>query len=439
MSEKIQQRRRTFFHLALPNIVANLAVPIAGLIDVAILGHLPNLAPLAGVALASIIFDYAYTGCNFLRMSTTGLVAAATGAEDFDESAATFARSMVVGFAIGLMLVLMQMPIVTGAFHLLQGGEAVEEAGRAYFHARIWGAPATMGIYVITGWLLGQGYARSALVVSLGLNGFNILFNMFYVLYLEWGAFGVGLGTMQAEVMAFFLGLICVTRVWKPHPSLRDLEIWRATAFRKLLALQSNLLVRTLCLMTTFAVFTNYSAKMGTVVLAANTILLRLLNTASYFIDGFAFALETMAGKAAGAAKTQELFELLKMALRWNIVCVFGFVMVFMMADDLILSLLNQHPEVIEQGVAYMPWVAAILLLSGFAYIYDGFFIGLTRGDLLMKSMLAATLVGFLPLAWWSSARESNLLLWLAMACFMGMRALGLGIFTVGRFKERLF
>jgi MATE family multidrug resistance protein len=438
MQDQIKRQRKTFLYLAIPNIVSNLAVPVAGLIDIAILGHLDNLAPLAGVALASIIFDYAYTGFNFLRMSTTGLTAAASGAKDLQESAAIFARSLVIGIAIGLSLVMLQQPIADGAFALLQGEAAVEEAGRAYFHARIWGAPATMMVYVMIGWLLGQGYARSALVISLALNGFNVIFNVIYVLYFGWGAYGVGLGTMQAEIAACLVAAFCVYRVWREHPHLKTVTLFQREAFRTLMVLQSNLLIRTFCLMTAFAIFTNASAKLGTVVLAANTILLRLLNTASYFIDGFAFALETMAGKAAGARRRDELLASLNLALRWNILCVAGFACIFLFAAEPILGWLNGHEEVIVQGTAFMPWVAAILLLSGFAYIYDGFFIGLARGDLLMKSMLFATLIGFLPLAYWSMVQSSNMLLWLAMGSFMACRAFSLGVFTVGRAKARL-
>lgn len=438
MNNAVTQRRRTFFQLALPNIAANLAVPIAGLIDIAMLGHLQDLAPLAGVALASVIFDYAYTGCNFLRMSTTGLTASAAGAGDASESAAIFARSLIIGVAIGLVLVALQLPIANGAFQLLHGEPAVEAAGRTYFSARIWGAPATLAVYVMSGWLLGHGYARSALLISLALNLFNVLFNVIYVLYFEWGAFGVGLGTMQAEVMACMVALGCVYRAWGKHPSLRCVPIFEAGSFRKLLVLQSNLLVRTFCLMTAFALFISYSAKFGTVVLAANTILIRLLNTASYFIDGFAFALETMAGKAFGAKKQDELFESLKMALRWNGVTVFAFALLFLFGSEPILRLLNSHAEVVAKGTAFMPWIAGILLISGFAYIYDGFFIGLARGDLLMKSTLVAALIGFFPLAFWSSLEQSNVLLWTAMACFMGFRAVGLGIFTVGPLKLKV-
>ena len=176
-----RKHRREFFALAGPNIVSNLAVPVAGLVDIAILGHLDDIAPLAGVALATVIFDFAYTGCNFLRMSTTGLVAAAHGSGDLRASATVFFRSLLIALLVGVGLLAGQVLLADGAFYLLQGGAEVEEAGRAYFHARIWGAPATLCSYVCLGWLLGNGYARIALQVSLLLNGMNVVLSALLV------------------------------------------------------------------------------------------------------------------------------------------------------------------------------------------------------------------------------------------------------------------
>ena len=186
--------------LAVPNVLTNLTLPLAGLVDLAILGHLEDVTPLAGVALGTLIFDFAYWGFAFLRMSTTGLAAHALGAGDAEASAGVFFRSFGLAMLCGLLLITLRGPLALVGFYLLQGEPAVEQAGAAYFYARIWGAPATLGGYVIVGWLLGRQKARAALVYSIVLNGSNIVLDWLLVYKLGWGAAGAGYATMIAEV-----------------------------------------------------------------------------------------------------------------------------------------------------------------------------------------------------------------------------------------------
>ncbi len=419
-------RQRAFWTLAAPNVLANLSIPLASLIDAALLGRLDRIEPLAGVALAGLIFDYAYWGFGFLRMGVTGLTARAYGAGDVAASAGVFYRSLLLAMVFGSLMAASSGLIGDLGFWLLQGGPEVEAEGRAYFEARIWGAPAALGGYVTIGWLLGRQRAKAALWITLVLNGVNIALDWLFIFKLGWGSRGAGLATMIAECSAFALGLWLVRLHWRGHPRFR-LTFWRdRAAFGALLRLQADLMLRTFCLITAFSLFTNLSAMFGAVTLAANAVLLRLLNAAAFFIDGYAFALESLAGHSAGAGDESGVRRALRTALEWNVVTAAVFILGFVTAGRSLIGVIIANPAAVDAAVARLPYVCVALALSGFAYIYDGLFIGLTRGKLLRQSMLAALILGFLPFAAAAWRLKQPDWLWWGMISFMAWRAVTL-------------
>jgi multidrug resistance protein, MATE family len=430
MSKPLTHRR--FLALAIPNVLTNLTVPLAGLLDMAFLGHQSTVLPLAGVALATVIFDYLYWSFGFLRMGTTGLIAGAYGADNRREQAAVFWRALLLAMAIGLLMLLLQAPIGMAAFALLQGGEQVEQAGNAYYHARIWGSVPALGVYVCAGWLLGRQHPGYALLVATALNGINIALDWWFILHLGWGAAGAGAATAIAEWCAFILALWFIRRIWRGHlprvpwEALREMEPVLA-----MLRLSGNLMLRTFCLITTFAIFTNFSASMGSVVLAGNALLLRFLTTAAYGIDGFAFALESLAGYYQGAGQTALRKAALAMALRWSLLIIGVFVLLLGWQAPVLLGWLTIHQPVIDHGLSYLPYVQALIAIAGFAYIYDGYFVGLAKGDTLRNSMLVALVVGFAPWLAIVAYQPSVALLWWSMLSFTAMR--GLTLFWAAR------
>jgi len=424
---KTTVRHGMLLKLAIPNIITNLTVPLAGLVDVAILGHLEDKSPLAGVALGSLIFDYLFWTCGFLRMSTTGLTAQAEGAGDLSRSAAVFLRAFWTGIAIGTAILIAQSGIITLGFALLEGEAAAESAGRAYVAARIWSAPATLATMAVTGWLLGRHRVRAVLMVTATFNGLNIVLDYLFIVRFGWGAAGAGYATLSAELIALLVGLLLVRRNWKGHPIPAFGAIWQKGELLETFGLQANIMVRTFCLITAFSLFTNLSARLGTTVLIANTILLRLLNTCAYFIDGFSYSLEALAGRFAGAGDADAVRQALKLSLIWNISLVLFCNLVFLIAGGRVVGLLTIHESVIETAVVYMPYMCVALLFSGFAYIYDGLFLGLSRGKLLRNAMAASLLIGFAPFMIAAVVTEQAIYLWLAMIAFMIMRALTLG------------
>lgn len=423
---------RRFLGLAVPNVLTNLSVPLAGLIDMAFLGHQDTVLPLAGVALATVIFDYLYWSFGFLRMGTTGLVAGAYGSGNREEQAAIFWRALLLGGLIGLLMLALQAPIGHAAFALLHGEDAVEEAGRAYYAARIWGSIPALGIYVCTGWLLGRQHPGYALALATLLNGLNILLDWWFILRLGWGAAGAGASTAIAEWCAFLFGLWLIRRIWRGGlPRVPWAAIRARGAFAPMLRLSGNLMLRTFCLITTFAVFTNYSASLGGVVLAGNAILLRFLTTAAYGIDGFAFALESLAGYYHGAGAHRLRDAALRMALKWSLLMVALFVALLWWQAPLLIGLLTIHGDVVRHALDYLPYLMALVAIAGFAYVYDGYFIGLAQGHVLRNSMLVALVAGFAPWLLVIGDKPSVALLWWAMLSFTALR--GLTLFQASR------
>jgi MATE family multidrug resistance protein len=307
----------------------------------------------------------------------------------------------------------------------------VEAQAAVYFYARIWGAPTTLGGYVLVGWLLGRQRARAALISSAVMNGVNIILNWLLIYVLGMGAAGAGYATMAASVSAFICGLFLVRHYWDGDPgfALRFLR----SGWRNLLGFQANIFVRTFCLVLSFALFTNTSAMFGTVVLAGNTVLIRLLNAVAWFIDGYAFALESLAGKYAGAGDERAVRRSLNLSLVWNTVTVVLFILGFAFFGGQIIGGLTKHQDVIDHGVRYLPWVCICLVFSGFAYIYDGYFIGLAKGKILRNSMVLSTLLGFIPFVSLAVMWQIPVLLWWGMSVFMLLRALTLGYHSRGR------
>ena len=417
---------RRFFRLTFLNILANVAVPLAGLVDTAMLGHLDDIRFLAGVALASVVFDLLYWTFGFLRMGTTGVTAQALGRRDTTEVHLTLYRGVAFGVAAGVFLWLLRAPLEDLGFLLLSGEAGVEAAGRDYFGARIWAAPATLVNFAFLGWFLGREESGRALALTLTAALSNVGFNYLFIVRLGWAAYGAGVATAlsQALMLGLALGLFFRGSDRIPWRWPRVLDRDRLAAFFRL---NRDILLRTLCLVGAFAVFTNFSSILGTGVLAANAILLRLQNLAAYLIDGAAFATESLAGIFRGADRPGDLRRLIRLAMATGVVFALVFLAGLAAAPSFVLGLLTSHAEVVAAGGVFAPWLGPVLLLGAVAFVYDGLFLGLTAGRALRNTMLLSSLGVFLPLAMWAVVRESNHLLWLAMAAFMAARAGTLG------------
>ena len=425
-----------FWRLAIVNILSNLMVPLASLVDVAFLGHLTEIRHLAGVAIATILFNYIYWTFGFLRMGTTGLTAQAMGRNEADQVILTLLRNGAIALTLGIIILTLQQPIREIGFRLLKADSGVIEAGQAYYNALIWGAPATLLNFVLLGWFLGKEQGTKVFLFSLVNSGANIIFDYLYIV--RWGqeSAGAGIATAISQYITLLLGLILVWREIPWSSVQKNLEnIINISALKATFSLNRDILIRTIALVSTFAIFTNLSASMGTSILAANTLLLQVVTLSAYFIDGIAFATESIAGNLQGQGRTEKLMPLLKLAGGSSLLAGLSIAIAFSLFTQPLFSLLTSHLEIVKLVGNYVWWLLPILGFGSIAYMLDGYFLGLTAGKILRQSTLIATLLGFAPMAivaWYTHRSD---LLWLALALFMAARSITLGLEVKRRFS----
>ena len=416
---------RRFARLTLYNILANVTVPLASLVDTALLGHLDDIRFLAGVALAAVLFEYVYWTFGFLRMGTTGTTAQALGRGDEPETYRVLYRSLLVAWALGVVILLLWWPLRELGFALLSSTTEVEAAGRAYFDARVWAAPAVLSNFALLGWFLGREDGRSALVMALVANLANVALDYLFIMRLGMAARGAGLATALGQCLMLVAALAILFSRYRPR-RWRWREVLDRASLLRLFRLNRDILLRTVALITAFAVFINFSAMLGTAVLAANAILQRLQSLVAYLIDGAAFAIESLAGIFRGERRQDQLDRVRRLALVWGVAFTLPFLALLLLAPRPVYRLLTSHEPTLDLAITYGPWLAPTLLVGALAYVYDGLFLGLTAGRPLRNSMLASTLLVFLPLALVAVRLESNHLLWLGMFGFMVARAASL-------------
>ena len=418
-----------FFGLALVNILSNLMVPLASLVDLAFLGHLSDIRHLAGVSLATVLFNYIYWTFGFLRMGTTGTTAQARGSGNNREVQQICLRNGLIALAIATFILILQYPLREIGFTLLSATPEVKASGISYYNSLIWGAPATLINFVLIGWFLGLEFGGKVLLLSVVNKGTNILLDYLFIVRWGWESGGAGFATAISQYVTLMVGIVFVARLI-PFSTIPRLikGIWQPEVIMATFILNRDILIRTFSLISTFAVFTNLSSYLGTLVLATNTLLLQVVTLAAYFIDGLAFATESLAAYSYGEGNQQQLKVLVKLSGIISVTLGLIFALVFCLFPTPLFSLLTNHLEVIDNIGSYVFWLIPVLAFGGMAYMLDGYFLGLTQGSLLRNSTLIASVGGFLPFAivgWWLN---SSHVLWLGLAMFMAARAITLGM-----------
>lgn len=417
-----------FTRLAIVNMLSNLMVPLAGLLDVAFLGHLADIHHLAGVALATVLVNYLYWTFGFLRMGTTGPTAQAVGRNDSNAVLLIGLRNGCLALCIGLIIVLMQQPLGHLGFSLLSAEANVKASGMTYYHALVWGAPATLLNYVLIGWFLGRGQSSKVLLLSAIGNGAKVLLD--YLLIVQWGwlSMGAGYATAWSQFLMMAIGLLLVGWEFGFKPiGVGWRELVNAIALKKAFLLNSEILVRSFALISTFALFTNLSSVLGTEVLTTNAVLLEVVTFAAFFIDGLAFATESWAGVLHGRGTTDGLVRLLWVSGIASLGLGLGVAIACLIAPVSLFSLLTNHKDVVDHLRQYVIWLLPVLGFGSIAYMLDGYFLGLTSGQVLRNAAITALLLGFAPMAAIAFYYRSNHLLWLSLALFMGARVVTLG------------
>lgn len=412
--------------VALPIIIANVSTPLIGIVDTAVLGQLGNPSYIGAVAIGAMIFNMLYWAFSFLRMGTTGLTAQAEGSGDRDEVAATLVRALLVAGACGAVLVALQWPISKIAFLLIDGSQPVETGAASYFTYRIWSAPAALANFALLGWFIGRGRTTTVLLLQIILNGSNAALDALFVLGFDWGVDGVAIGTLIAEILAAACGLWLARRMLRHAGATISREhTLRPAALKRILSVNTDIMIRTVCVLFAFAWFTAKSAQIDDVVLAANAILLNFTYLAAYFLDGFAFATETLVGQAIGAGTRERFRRAVLLSCLWALVVSVVITAGFFLFGGFYIDLLTINPEVRAAARDYMFWAAIIPVAGVACYQLDGIFVGATRtAD--MRNMMMASLAIYL-VAWYVlTAAYANHGLWAALIVFLLARALTL-------------
>lgn len=414
------------WRLAGPIILSNVSVPLLGIVDTAVMGHLDQAYYIGAVAVGAMVFSYVYWGFGFLRMGTTGLVAQAFGAGDSDEVRAILGRALLLAAALALAIIALQWLLINGALWFIEASAEVESLARVYFDIRLYAAPAALANYAVLGWLLGLQRAKSALMLQVFMNGLNIVLDITFVMGLGWGVEGVALATAISEYAAAGVGLLlCLRALEVMGGNWSRAQLLDAAKLRRLLAVNGDIFIRTLCLVTAFAYFTSQGAKMGDMLLAANAVLMNFQLFLGFALDGFAFAAEALIGAAIGAGNRRQLTEAVKATTIWAGISAAVFMLVYWLAGNGIIALITDIPEVKAEAGRYLWWAIASPLVSVWSFQLDGIYIGATRTKAMRNGMMLS-LAAFLAAVWLLVPLWGNHGLWLAFYGFMIMRTLTL-------------
>ncbi len=387
---------RRVLAIALPIVIANATVPILGAVDTAVVGQMGQAAPIGAVGIGAVILASVYWVFGFLRMGTTGLVAQAHGRGHADEVAAHLARALMIAALAGLALIALQAPLTRAAFALAPASPEVEALARDYLAIRIWGAPATIALYALTGWLIALERTRAVLAIQVLMNGMNVALDLWFVLGLGWGVKGVAAATLIAEVAGLALALWLARAALRPMPRT---TLFDRARLAELWSVNRDILLRSVLLQASFTGFIFLGARWGDVTLAANQILIQFLNITAYALDGFAFAAETLVGQAIGARRPDRLRRAAGLTAQWGVGGAAALGAAFWLGGPVVIDMMTTAPEVRAAARALLPWIAAAPLIGIAAWMFDGIFIGATLTREMRNAMALSVAVYVAALA----------------------------------------
>jgi putative MATE family efflux protein len=413
---------KAVFRLAVPMMVAYISVPLVGVIDTAVIGQLGDAALLGGIAVGAIVLDVVYSSFNFLRSGTTGLTAQAVGAEDGREVTAVLFRAMILAVVSGLLVVLLQLPILALSTALMQPGASVLPPMRDYLLIRIWASPFGLANFVLFGWFVGRGRSVIVLAVQTLYAGLNIGLSIWFVLGLHLGVAGVAWGSVLAELVTALVQAAIALKLlpFADMPSLR--RILDRQGFARLLGVNRDIMIRSFSLIFSFAFFTRQGAQFGAVILAANAVLMHFFLVGGYFLDGFATAAEQLSGRAVGARFRPAFERVVRLTTLWGVGTAAALSLVYFLVGPWIIDVMTTAPDVRATARQFLVWAVLTPLAGVVAFQMDGVFIGATWSRDMRNMMLVSVLV---YLAAWAVLTPlfGNHGLWAALLIFLGARS----------------
>lgn len=423
---------RQVLALALPMVLSNITVPLLGLVDAAVIGHLEHAWYLGGVALGSTVISVAFWLLGFLRMSTTGLTAQALGREDTEQLARVLLQGLMMAWLFAAGVLLLHQPLAEPIFSLSSASDEVKHYAGQYFSLRIWSAPAALANYVLLGWLLGMQNGRAPMWMVITTNLANILLDLLFVVGLGWKVEGAALASVIADYTGLVTGLLFVWRSWRHRriPPVMTLLLGEQSGrwldgLGRFIRLNKDIFLRSLCLQAAFSFMTFRAAGYGDDIVAANAVLMSFLMMISYGMDGFAYSIEAMVGKAVGAEDRQQLVSAVSASFFWSLLICLVLSLLFALFGQQLIGLITDISQVRETAGRYLWWLVAMPLCSMWCFLLDGIFIGATKGREMRNSMFVATLTYFA--VYFLLQFLGNHALWAAMLSFMLMRGVSLG------------
>lgn len=429
----MQSLNKEILQIAVPSIVSNVTVPLLGLVDTAITGHLGAAAYIAAIAVGTSIFSICYWVFSFLRMGTGGLTAQAFGRRSWGDCRECLRKALMIAFVAGMAIIALQTLIADAALWLMDADTEVEHWARLYFSVLVWGAPANLALTAMNGWLIGMQDARSPMVIAVGQNVLNIAASCFLVLELGWKVEGVAAGTLIAQWAGFGAACLLTARHFKETPTLLSAdnadvglssaqqaeESTTATLdWRRFFTVNKDIFLRTVCLVAVMFSFTAFGSRQGEITLSVNALLMQMFLLVSYIMDGFAYAGEAIGGRFMGAADSAGFGALTRLLFAWGAALSVGFCMFFAAAGDSVVALLTDNAAVRTASADYL-WVAVVIpLVSLAAFIYDGLFIGTTSTKEMLVSIATATTAYFAI----ALCTAGNQWLWTAFLVYLGLR-----------------
>jgi MATE family multidrug resistance protein len=389
-----QEINKQIYRLALPNIISNLSIPLLGAVDTALMGRLESEHYLGAVGIGGVIFSFIYWGFGFLRMATTGLTAQAFGENDTPECGRLLLRAIGIGITSSLFLFIFQWQLADISFLLIDTSPEVEHLARAYYHIRIYAAPATLCLHALHGVFLGLQNAHYPMLLTIVVNLVNIVLNLVFVRLLGMTVEGVALATVIAQYVGLFLAILLFFRRYRSILTGWNItEVLLLSKLKQFLSISGDIFIRTCCLVFSHAFFTAKSAALGDTLLAINTILLQFIYILSFAIDGLAFAAESLIGKYKGADDLQNLKQTARLIFLWAFLFAGVIMLIFVFFGEQLLYVFTDQMSLVERAKVYLIWVIVAPVINVAAYIWDGIFLGATASRALRNSVIVSTLL----------------------------------------------
>lgn len=415
---------KKILNLAIPNIISNITVPLLGMVDLAIVGHLGKETYIAAIALGGMIFNFIYWNFSFLRMSTSGFTAQAYGAENNRRIMQILVRGITIALVAAFILLLLQRPIAWFSRSIIDSGTPTINLALDYFFVRIWAVPATLTLYVTNGWFIGMQNAKTPMYVTLVSNVANILFSSLFALVLNMGIQGVALGTVVAQYCGLLLSIVLFFKDYRPL--LATVEIPQSLVLNEMknfFKVNIDIFLRNICVIAVFTFIPYISASMGDRILAVNTLLLQLFMLFSYIMDGFAYAGEALTGRFIGAKNYPSLQKAINYLLIWGAIIAFSFTALFFVAGDKILYILTDNISIIKEAMKYIHWIILVPIAGFAAFLFDGIYIGATASKAMRNIVVIATILFFMIYYLFESKLENNGI-WTALLLFLTIRSI---------------